>query len=151
MKCWSALKVEVVKLAWPDDQPVDQSHQHANEYQDAEQVLEESDPGGAADQRQAEAGKDALAERLDDRREEDDEAVKNEEVKRARIDVAEHAGVEADVAQHPTNAFRDVVDAVLGGTQAQDPIELARPDGEVGDGGEQDGQHGDRLDQRHLW
>src|SRR5438132_1916479 len=143
--------VALLKLAWPDDQPVHQRHQHADQHQDAEQILEEGDPGGTADQSQAEGGEDALAEGLDDRREEDDEAVKDEEMKRARIEVAEHAGVEADVAEHTANAFGDVVEAILSGTQAQDPIELARPDGEVGDGGEQDGEHGDRLDQRHLW
>ena len=59
--------------------------------------------------------------------------------------------MQPDVAEDAADALEDVVDAVFGWTQPQDPIELARPNGEIDDRGQQNNQHGNRLDQRHLW
>ncbi len=59
--------------------------------------------------------------------------------------------MQTDVAEDATYALQDLVDAILGGAEPQDPIELARPDGEIDDRGQQHGQHRDRLHQGHLW
>src|SRR6202011_4717237 len=59
--------------------------------------------------------------------------------------------MQTDVAQHAAKAFGDVVDAVLAGSEPQDPIELARPDGEVDDRSQQNSQHGaDVIDADQL-
>ena len=100
----------------------------------AEEVLQERDPGVAADHRQAERRNDPLPKGLDDRRKEDDEAVEDEEVKNPRIDVAEHSGMGPYVAEDTSDALREAIDAIFVGTQAQHAIELARPNGEVRDG-----------------
>ena len=72
-------------------------------------------------------------------------------VQGTRIEIAEHPGVQADVAQDSAQAFRDMVEAVLVGSEAQHSVEAPRPEGEVGGRGQQHHQHGDRLHQGHLW
>jgi hypothetical protein len=113
--------------------------------------LQEGDPGRAADQRQTEAGKNAFAEGLQDGRQQDDESVEDEEMQQAGVFVPEHPGVHADVGEDASNTLGDIVDPVLIGSQPQHSIELSGPNGEVGDGSQQDRQHRDRLHQRHLW
>src|SRR5438046_1093249 len=100
-----------MELARSDDEPVDQRHQHTHQH--PEQILEERDPGVAADHRQAEAWDDAFAECLNDRGQEDDEAPEDEEMEDARIEIAEHPRMQADVAEDASDPLRYPVEPVF--------------------------------------
>src|SRR5438094_425241 len=105
--------VALLELARPDDEPVHERHDDADQDQDAKQVLKEGDPGVPADQRQAEAGMDALAERLDDRGQQDDKSPEDEEVENARVEVAKHPSMEADVAENAADPLGHAIEPVL--------------------------------------
>ena len=105
--------VALLELARPDDEPVHERHDDAEQDQDAKQVLKEGDPGGPADHRQAEAGMDAFAERLDDRGQQDDKSPEDEEVENARIEVAKHSSMEADVAENAADPLGSAIEPVL--------------------------------------
>ena len=122
----------------------------AHQDQHAEDVLGERQPGVASYPTQAEAGTEALAEGLDDGGQQDDEAVKNEEVQDPRIAVAEHSGVGADIFDDALDPLRDVVQAVFIRPQPQDAIQLPRPVDEVESRGCQQKEDGHRFYERHC-
>ena len=98
--------VAFVELAWPDDKPVDERHQHAHQDQDAEQVLQEGDPGGPTDRGQAEARDNAFPEGLDNRGQKDHESPENEETCRCRLRSAELHSRCAKFRRHDRSAAR---------------------------------------------
>src|SRR5438067_7066294 len=143
--------IALVELARPDDQSIDQRHQDPDKDQDAEQILKKRDPGVSSNRGQAEARNYAFTKRLHDRRQQHDEAVEDEEMQEARIEVAEHAGMRTDVRKHAPDPLRDIVEPIFVRAQPQNPVEPPGAQNKVDDGGQQHHEDRDRLDQRHLW
>ena len=125
-------RVRAAEARRPDDVALPDGEAEADQNDDGEYVLKAGDPGIAADRRQAEAGKEARAEGLDDRREQHDETAEDHGMEDAGIADLQQALVESNRAQHADDAFARAVEARVGTRPQQrtkQPIEAPCRDG----------------------
>ena len=82
----------------PQHLPDEERHPHADDHEHHEQVLQEAEPGGVPDERDGERGREDVAERLQDRRQQDQEPPEDECVHHAgtgalqQLPLTEHHG-----------------------------------------------------------
>ncbi len=107
-------RVECVRTAKPrrpDDVTLPRGEAETGENDNGKNVLQQGNPGIAADRRQAEPREKAGPERLDDRREQHNEAAEDHGVKDAGIADFQQALMKADRAQHAEHARAGLIES----------------------------------------
>ena len=112
-------RVRAAEARRPDDVALPRGEAKTDQNDDGEYLLQPGNPRIAADRRQAEAGKKARAEGLDDRREQHDEAAEDHGMEDAGIADLQQALMESDRAQYADDPFARPVEARIGARPQQ--------------------------------
>lgn len=132
-----------------DDDAIDESHEHAGEDQDAEEVLQERDDRRQRKEVEADADDGRLEQALRDSSEEDDETPEDERVENARVGPAEQPGLGHDVHEEGLDPAAGMIGTIIGTLgSAHGPEETAPAERRHRERGAEEGEKSDGAENR---